>query len=49
MIQQNCERVTFLRNTTEASAAAPCPWNTFFVKSTPIMRTPVTDALSCFL
>ncbi len=35
----NCARESFLRNTTEPSAAAPCNWNTDFAKCTPITDT----------
>ena len=51
MNRANCSRDSFLRNTTDPSAAAPCSWNTFFARSTPTMLTSFMDALSfslCF-
>ena len=51
MNRANCSRDSFLRNTTDPSAAAPCNWNTFFARSTPMMVTSPMDALSfslCF-
>lgn len=51
MNRANCSRDSFLRKTTAPSAAAPCSWNTFFARSTPMMLTSSMDALSfssCF-
>jgi hypothetical protein len=39
MNRWNCGRDSFLRKTTAPSAAALCSWNTFFVRSTPMMAT----------
>jgi hypothetical protein len=39
-------RVSFFRNTTDPSAVAPCSWNTFFARSTPMMVTFNMDVLS---
>jgi hypothetical protein len=51
MNRPNGSRDSFLRNTTDPSAAAPCSWNKFFARSTPMMLTYSMDALSfnlCF-
>lgn len=44
MNRWNCCRDSFLRKTTDPSAAAPCIWITFFAKSTPMMVTSFMDA-----
>ena len=49
MKRWNCGRDSFLRNRTVPSAAAPCSWNTFFARSTPMMLTSFMDALSFLL
>lgn len=40
----NCTRDSLRRKTTASLAAAPCAWNTFSVKSTPMMLTSSKDA-----
>jgi len=49
MNRANCGRDSFLRNTTDPSADAPCNWNTFFARSTPMMLISFVDALSFLL
>ena len=49
MKRWNCGRDSFLRNRTAPAAAAPCSWNTFFARSTPMMLTSFMDALSFLL
>jgi hypothetical protein len=46
MYRWNCGRDSFFRKTTAPSAAAPCSWNTFFARSTPMMVTSFMGALS---
>lgn len=42
----SCPRESFLRNTTDPSARAPCNWKTHFARSMPMMVTSDRDVLS---
>ena len=47
----DCGRDSFLRNTTNPFAAAPCSWNTFFARLMPMILIFSMDAVSfslCF-